>query len=339
MKSKELAREIGVSEATMSLVLNGKPGISTKTREKVLRRVTELGFGHMIQNVREEETSGQVVGFVNYKNNGELLGLNSFFPLILDGIEDAAREGGYNLTIINIDREHADQQIEFIEGANCIGYVLFATEMQEEDLTPFLKLGKPFVLLDNQFFSETIDTVKINNGQGIHLSVRYLREMGHSRIGYLTSGLPIKSFQERRKRAMEVLREYEAKTPEAYVYDVGYPYEKAEGGMEKILRTTPKDMLPTAFLTDNDLVAVGAIRAIERLGYRVPEDFSVIGYDDRPICSMITPKLTTVQVPRDAFGRMAMVELLRKIRGEKHYSVTIQLNGTLIPRESVRKLA
>lgn len=340
MKAKELAREIGVSEATMSLVLNGKPGISSKTREKVVQRIRELGYADMLRPVREEQTgsAGEIVGFVNYKNQGELLGLNSFFPLILDGIEEVVRENGCSLTIINIEREKVREQISFIREAGCAGFVLFATEMQEEDLKPFLDLQIPFVILDNQFPGETIDTVEINNGQGTYLAAKLLYKQGHRRIGYLSSGLNIRSFLERQNRATDALRMLGCDTPGNYVYRVGYPHETAECGMMDVLQSTQKADLPTAFLADNDLVAVGAMRAMKNMGYRIPDDFSVIGYDDRPICSMVSPKLTTVQVPRAYFGRMAMEKLIRKIRENSYYAVTLQLNGALIERETVRQL-
>src|SRR5699024_5660987 len=105
VRAKDIAKQLGVSEATFSLVINGKPGISIKTREKVLAGIRSLGYDYLIQSPGSSDPVSRVIGFVLYKNHGELLGANSFFPLILDGIESTARNAGYSLAVINIERE------------------------------------------------------------------------------------------------------------------------------------------------------------------------------------------------------------------------------------------
>ncbi|MDR2914550.1 MAG: LacI family transcriptional regulator [Tannerella sp.] len=338
VRAKDLAKELGVSTATISLVLNGKPGISDKTRENVIQKIKELGYGYLLQSQPELADESSTLGFIIYKNNGELLGMNSFFPLILDGIELTARQHGYNLVVITIEKWEIEKQINYIRDSNCAGYVIFATEMHEEEVVYFEKLGIPFVLFDNYFVDKQINSVKVNNEQGTYTAVKYLYDKGHRTIGYLTSGLDINSFVERRNSAFAAMRQFGMENQEQYCYNIGYPHEKSEIGMTIVLTGKDKRKLPTAFLADNDLVAVGAIQAMKRLGHRIPEDFSVIGYDDRPICTLVEPRLTTIQLPRGRFGAESVEQLIRTMQKEETAFVKVEVNGILIERETVAEI-
>ena len=335
VRSKDIAKQIGVSEATFSLVINGKPGISEKTREKVLRAVRELGYDYLIQAPSPSPAvSSNTIGFVLFKNKGELLGANSFFPLILEGIESTAREAGYSLSVINIERAEIETEINYIRNASCQGFVVFATEMHHADLEYFRRTGLPFVLFDNYFVDERITSVKVNNEQGTWLLVQYLVGLGHTRIGYLSSGLEIRSFQERQACALKAMEYFGIKKPEKDVYTIGYPNENAERGMARLLETHSADQLPTAFLADNDLVSAGAMLSLRRAGYRIPEDFSFAGFDDRPICTLLDPKLTTLQLPRDRFGAEAVRQLIYNMDHPEASPVCVQINGDLVIRDS-----
>lgn len=342
MTNKELAKIIGVSEATVSLVINGKNGISEKTRKKVLARIKECGYEDMIKNVPERSINihtdqiGKNIGFVLYKDGGQLLGLNSFFPLIFNGIESTARKHNYNLLVINIDRQEIETQIRYIEESNCRGFVIFATEMQEPEISKFEDMGIPFVIFDNYFINSNINAVKVNNEQGTYLAVKYLYQMGHRRVGYLSSGLNINSFHEREKCAKENMRNMGMENPERYSYTLGYPVDNAEARMTELLNDHVE--LPTAFITDNDLVAIGAVQALKKAGISVPDEISVIGYDDRPICEMVEPTLSTIRLPREYFGAEAVEKLVSLIKGNVKGVSKTEINGQLIVRESVKNI-
>ena len=133
MTNKELAKILDVSGATVSLVLNGKSGISDKTRKSVIARIKELGYQDMLKECTEgpviqtSQKSAQNIGFILYKDGGQLLGMNSFFPLIFDGIESTARKYNYTLSVINIEKEQLKTQIQYIRDADCRAFVVFAT--------------------------------------------------------------------------------------------------------------------------------------------------------------------------------------------------------------------
>lgn len=338
MRAKDLAKMIGVSEATLSLVLNGKPGISQKTRDRVTKKIKDLGYEYMIQKNEESistSINNKTISFVLFKENGKLLGMNSFFPLILDGIETVARKHGYTLNIINIERSQINSQLGYIKDSGCSGFVIFATEMHEDVIDKFESLNIPFVIFDNYFKDRALNCAKVNNEQGTYLAVKHLYEMGHRKIGYLSSGLDINSFHERQKRALEAIEDFGLTECKKYLYTIGYANEHAEEGMSQLLEQISKEDLPTAFLADNDLVAIGALQALKKKGYNVPEDISIIGYDDRPICTLVEPKLTTIQLPREKFGSSSVELLIQEIEDKEEARVTIEINGTLVKRDTV----
>ena len=277
--------------------------------------------------------TAKTIGFVNYQGGSQILEEDSFFSLILDGLENRARKKGYNLTYMNISRECVAEGILTIKAAGCRGIVIFATEMEQQDLEPFRKAGIPFVLLDNYFMNLPVNVVKVNNEQGAYIAVKYLYQQGHREIGYLRSGKQISSFEERYRCVRNSLKFFGLEIKNQHVWTLGYPMENAYYEMQKLMQENAA--LPTAFLADNDLVAAGAMKAVKEAGYRIPEDISFVGFDDRLVCLSTEPKLTTVKLPRKYFGAEAIEMLVRTLDGEKMMNEKLEISTSLELRESV----
>lgn len=336
VKAKDIARELGISPATLSLVVNNRPGISDTTRERVLKQLRDRNYDYLISSEQRAQSEGYAsgtIGFVTFRRGGELLGYNSFFPLIIEGMENRARKNGFNLAYINIDSENAKEEVRYISDAKCCGIVIFATEMYSEDLEFFDQIHLPIVILDNDFFLKDSYSVSIDNRQSTFLAMKYLKTLGHRRVGYLRSALKINSFDERFQETVAAARQLEMEDVSAYTWEIGYPIEKAQEGMERMLQT--EAALPTAFMADNDLVAAGAMRAAIESGLKVPEELSFVGFDDRPVCTICDPALTTIQISRENFGAEAVGLLIRILKKEvSAVSLHIKLAGQLIERGS-----
>lgn len=234
---------------------------------------------------------------------------------------------------MNISRECAAEGILAIQAEGYQGIVIFATEMERQDLEPFQKAGIPFVLLDNYFANLPVNSVKVNNEQGIYNAVKYLYQQGHRKIGYLRSGKQISSFEERYRCVQKNAKLFGMECADQHVWTLGYPMEDAYYEMKKCLQQNTE--LPSVFLADNDLVAAGAMKAVKETGYRIPEDISFIGFDDRPICLSTEPRLTTVKIPRQYFGAEAIEMLVRTLDGEKNINVKLEISTSIVARESV----
>ncbi len=345
IKAKDLAEQLGVSRATISLLLNNKSGLSEKTRRELTQRINEMGLGYMFAD-RGDHAPGEPhsddnltddIAFVIYKRGGELMEQTPFLPLIMDGLDSSARKYGYRLTVNSIVcKEDMREQMAYLKASGCKGMVIFATEMVGDEVDPFYNLNLPMVLLDNYYLDRKINAVTLNNDQGTYALVKLLYEKGHRKIGYLSSGLEIASFIERKEGFFRALRNFQLEGMEKYCFDIAYPEQEAWQSFAAILKSKPQ--LPTAFLTDNDVVAYGAMKALKQCGIRVPQNISMTGFDDRPICLMSEPPLTTVRIPRFRFGGEAVELLVNKIsQAEQQIEsyVKVEVCVDLIERESV----
>lgn len=338
MTAKELAKEFGISPATMSLIINNKPGVGEKLRAEVLKQINERGYSYLLKGDALVPAPKKNICFAVYQDGGDLLGNrhNSFLPYIMDGIEYHAQKYGYNLTYLTISKENLIADLQRIKQTECAGFIVFATELRASQVQAFWDVGIHFVLLDAYFNNQKISAVTVNNEQGIYLAAEHLVQNGHREIGYLTSGLDLVSFRDRRHFADKALQDFGIANMKDYTYQIGYPDTEAYEGMKTLLAQGIK--LPTAFMADNDLVAAGAMKALKEAGYRIPEDISIVGFDDRSICTMTEPPMTTVQIPRRYFGGEA-VELLQRILEDKiDCALRMALNNSLVERGSVAKL-
>ncbi len=333
-RAKDIAAMLNLSPAAVSLVLNNKPGVSEEVRHTVLDKIKELGCEYLLKRITP---NGKTIGFVIYKRHGRIIGQSPFFSLLIESIDNHARKHGYSITIIHIDKTSLlESQIEYIKSCNCAGLIIFATEMLSEDLSEIKALNIPFVITDNYFVEEAVDSVAINNEQGTYEAVRHLYEMGHRKIGYLHSKIYLTSFQERKQYFFAALKKFGIKGMEKYVYSVGYPEDETCSDFIKILNTT-KD-LPTALFADNDIIAYGAMKALKEKGLRIPDDISIIGFDNRPTCLMTEPMLTTIDVPKDVFGALAVSALINKIESKYDGFLKTEIGTSLISRDSVKHL-
>ena len=144
--------------------------------------------------------------------------------------------------------------------------------------------------------------------------------------------MAINSFAERKWYTKRILQDFGLDLDEKDCFEIGYPSENAEMGMREVLEK--KVNLPTAFVCDNDLVAIGAMQAVKKAGLKVPDEVAFVGYDDRPICELVEPGLTTIRLPRDVFGAAAVEKLIDLIRQQNAWTSKLEINGELIIRES-----
>ncbi|NMD37827.1 MAG: LacI family transcriptional regulator, partial [Christensenellaceae bacterium] len=176
MRAKDLARLLNVSPATISLVVNNKPGISYEKRNEILNTIYKLNLEHLLKNT----DSKQNIGFVIFKRKNKIIEESPFFNHFLEEINDTLVENDYNLKIIYLNTSTStDTQTETLINSDCVGFVVFAVEMIYSDIKVFQKTDIPFVMLDNYFKDVDVDTVAINNHCGINTAVNYLYEMGH----------------------------------------------------------------------------------------------------------------------------------------------------------------
>lgn len=334
LKAKDIAEMLGVSTATISLVLNNKPGVGEKKRQEIIEKIRELGCSHMLKDI--SATSGNV-GFVVYKSIGKIIDESPFFTYILEGINKSLNENGYKLSFVYMNRD-TDREVQKsqLQAAECKGLIIFGVEMKREDLQIFIDTGLPFVVLDNSFQDSDVDSVAINNSQGISKAMQYCYDMGHRNIGYIRCRERITSFDERYRAYRRWMEFLGLHFKEENICDVGYSEQSIRDEIKEYLRR--KIEVPSVFIAENDFIACNAIKGLQEFGLKVPEDVSVVGFDDRPICQMIVPAVTTINVPKNAFGSSAATLLIEKIKNPREYSMKLEIGTKLVIRDSVKLL-
>ena len=281
MTNKEIAKQLGISPAAVSIIINQKSGVSDATRARVLSELKKMGLESLVKKVTPAASPN--ICFIIYKRNGAILDSHPFFLLLMEHIESRASKYGYGIQLSTIDRRKpVEPQIERINQQNSQGAIIFATEMFQEDLSAFDRLTIPYVTLDNDFSCLPCNSVAINNNMGTYQAISHLIENGHSRIGYLKSTNRISSFDERQEGYEKALEDYQKHFLDDDIWNVDYSEEGSYRDIRDRLSSLKKKDYPDAFVCDDDTIAVGAIRAFTEAGLSIPEDISVIGFNDRP---------------------------------------------------------
>jgi LacI family transcriptional regulator len=214
--------------------------------------------------------------------------------------------------------------------------ILLGTEMNAGDLSPFLSLSFPLVLLDAYFDTVPCDCVLMDNLQGAYLAARYLIRKCKTQPGYLRSSYQIGNFSRRATGFYNAVRDFGMSASKSIVHRLPPSIDGAYADMLEIIQS--KETLAPCYFADNDLIAVGAMKAFRQCDISVPGDISVVGFDNMPVSSVIEPALTTVHVPKQYMGECAVRRLTEIMQNPGQPPVKIEVSTTLMKRQSVRLL-
>ena len=327
---KTISEITGFSSATVSNALRNKRGVSRETAEIILKAARDMGYlsDSRIENIR----------LVIYKAGGEVVNDSPFFSSLIAGVEEESRNSGYETVFYNLSREDPEYGLRLEELLNdpSSALLILATELDPEEAKVFLKARAPVVMLDNWYEELPFNAVLIDNTDAAFKATAYLASVGHKQIGYLQSSFSIKNFYYRGEGYRRALHENGIPFQPEYVFRLRPSMEGSCEDMAAALLKKPK--LPTAFFADNDMIALGAVRALQQAGIRVPEDVSVVGFDDLPFCAISDPPLTTIQVYNRQMGCAAvrrLLECIQKEDGENGYKAKIQICSSFVERKSV----
>jgi len=332
INAKELAKMLGLSEAAVSMALRNKQGVSTQTRRKVLEMADKYGYD--FTRTSKTKPQSRHITFAIYKRQGAVVGETPFFSELSEGIEIACTEEQYKLQITYIHKEdEVQKKVDEIAYSDCAGVVLLGTEMQMDDFKPFENLHKPVVVLDVFLDFIGYDCVLINNVQGALIATDYLISRTKKQPGYLRSSYPIGNFDERADGFYKAVRLHGMSTSKSIVHRLTPSLEGACADMLEIMDRG--DDLASCYFADNDWIAIGAIKAFQKRGLRIPEDVAVIGFDNIPLASYMEPSLTTIHVPKKYMGEMAVRRLTSIMGNGTHSPVKIEISTKLKVRRTV----
>lgn len=330
MNIAEIARRANVSTATVSRTINQSGSVKSETARKVWRAIDELNY--YPNSHARTLVSGR----------SRLLGLivsditNPFFPELVRAFEALAVQHQYDLILTSTDYQTTRMTVclrRMLE-RKVDGVAIMTSEMDVGLIKELSRRGVPLVFMDVGQVGPRMSHVSIDYGNGVRQAVAHLVGLGHKRIAFISGPLDLHSARTRRQAFLEGMREHKLPPDRKLIREGTHTAEGGQQAMAGLLRLGKR---PTAIVASNDWTAIGALRAIHAAGLRVPEDISVVGFDDIPLVSYTAPPLTTVRMSAADVGATAFQALFSLIGGERLEGDTYQVATRLIVRDSTAK--
>lgn len=321
----DIAKTCKVSLSTVSRALKNDPRLSEETRKRVQEVADQL---HYVPR-QQHQTPGRGRSYTIALIVTDIS--NPFFPEIVHGIEDQAFSYDCSITLWNTreDLHREKQYLYTLKKSKVAGMIMAASRLSEEQILNLVRTPTPCVLINRNI--EGVPGVCGDYELGAYQATKYLMNLGHSRIALINGPASAQTsvWRERGfKRALE-----ERGLPLEPVF-LSYNPPVIEGGYAATLRLLSLPEPPTALFAYNDLVALGAMKAVREKGLKIPEHISIIGYDDIFLSAYLDPPLTTVAQPKYMMGKLAMDMLWQLINGRKLYNHFVRLKPELVVRSS-----
>ncbi|ELU8557257.1 substrate-binding domain-containing protein [Vibrio cholerae] len=329
---KDIARLAGVSTSTVSHVINKSRFVSDEIAERVNNAAQQLNYAPsaLARSLKMNRT--KTIGMLVTTST------NPFFGEVVKGVERSCYHQGYNLILCNTegDNQRMKASINTLLQKRVDGLLLMCSTLEGERLDVFDRYPDiPIVVMDWGPILFASDKIQDNSLQGGYMAAKHLIESGHKEIGCITGPLIRHQAQMRYEGYKRALAEAGIAMNPDWIVESDF---ECEGGYQAFEKLYQRGKLPSALFVSNDMMAMGVIQAASQRGLRVPDDLSLIGYDDVHIAKFMTPALTTIHQPKYRLGKAAVDTLLYRLENPDTTAQVVQLEPTLVVRNSVRKL-
>lgn len=325
-KMSDVAKKANVSIATVSRVFSSPETVAEETKKKVLKVVEELNYtpNVLARQLRKMETKTIVVVVPDITN--------IFFSRVLRGIETIARENGYRVLLGDTENDITleNEYLKTLYEKHADGLILLTARTDRITIEK-LSENYPVVLACEYLEGSNLPTVSIDNISAARKATEHLIKLGHRRIAHITGPMNVILSRDRLKGYKQAMESYELEVDPILIQEGDFYYKTGYNLMLKLLFI---ENPPTAVFAANDEMAIGAIKAIQSQGLKVPEDIAIVGFDNIKMSAIFSPSLTTIGQPTYKIGEKAMNLLLDLIRGKKLSKNQFVLDDKLIIRES-----
>ncbi|ACL68805.1 LacI family DNA-binding transcriptional regulator [Halothermothrix orenii] len=325
---KDIAKIAGVAESTVSRAINNKPGVGEETRKKILKIVEEYNFqpNKLAQGLAKKQTHILALLLPDLSNPN--------YPTIIKSIEEVANENGYQVVLCNTDNNPEKEKgyLELVERNQVDGAIVVGGELADRHILNLALNKNASLVLVNRLCEElTIPTVLVDSARGAYLATEHLIDQGISEIA-LIMGLDREFLEsEKLEGYKQALTDNGIELNEKLIVQTE---GSREAGYRAFLELMKKGVTPGGFFATSDLLAAGLVEAIKMGGYLIPEDFSVVGYGDSLVSSIITPPLTVVAEPLTRLGKLAARNLINLLNGKQPAEIIKVLNPSIKVRNS-----
>lgn len=323
---QDVAREAGVSTATVSRILNNSPNVLPETRERVMAVIKKMNYNpnRLAHQFRTQETGNILVLVPELEN--------TFYHEILSGIESIAEAKGYYVLIAEIhnNRRLEEHFFECLKQKQVDGIITFSARIAPDRLEAISKQF-PVVVACRYYEGMRLPNVTIDNEKASRDITKYLLNLGHRRICCLAGNTDILLYQDRLNGYLEALKERKIEVLSSLICEGPASIQGGYNAIERLANTGERY---TAVVACGDTLAIGAIKALRDMGLNVPSDVAVTGFDDIELSSLYNPALTTVRQPKKQIGVRSMEKLVDLIEGKSLVNRQDVLNYELVIRES-----
>lgn len=330
MNIAAIARRANVSTATVSRTLNQSGPVKAATARKVWRAVTELNYVPNSHARTLVSGRSRIIGVIVSDIT------NPFFPELLRSLETRAAEKQYDLLVTSTDYETSRMAacLRRMLERKVDGVAMMTSEMDLGTVKELSRRGVPIVFMDVGQVGPKMSHVAIDYGHGIRQAVDHVAALGHARVAFISGPLQLHSARTRRHAFLEGTLAHGLDQDKKLIREGTHTAEGGRDAMAALLRLSKR---PTAVVCSNDWTAIGALNAAAAAGLRVPQDISIVGFDDIPLVSYTTPPLTTVRMSAADVGTVAFRALFGLISGERIEGDVYQIPTELVVRASTAR--
>jgi LacI family transcriptional regulator len=306
----EVAKRAGVGSITVSRVINNSGYISTETRERVEKAITEMGYvpNTLARSLRSRRTNtvGLMVTDIT----------NPFFTTLARGVEDAANEAGYTVIFCNTDESVTKEEkyLNVLLQKQIDGLLLVPTQSRVNSIQQIQKQGTPVVVLDRRIPEVGVDTVRCDSIDGAYQLSKYLVSLGHRQIAVMSGSIGVSTADDRVAGYRKALIEAEIAIDESYIFRGDFTQESGYSMTKQAINLS---LRPTALIAANNFITIGAMKALQEVGMDVPDDIALVGFDDLPPAMVTFPFFTVASQPAYQMGTRAMQLLLERLEGKE----------------------
>ncbi|RCW56199.1 LacI family DNA-binding transcriptional regulator [Halanaerobium sp. ST460_2HS_T2] len=330
---KDVAKKAGVSIASVSRVINDSKPVAPETKEKILKVIKETGYkpNAMARGLKKNESG--LIGLITPDME------NGTFAELVKGIESVIEKNSMNLIVSNskgeIEREL--RELHIFKEQQLDGIIFSGVKFTKKHKEYFDRYKVPTVVVSQKFPGSGLPYVDIDNFKAAYQAVDFLIKNNHQQIAMVRGPFYDKSAGKQRYNGyFEALKDAGLKVNSSFVKEGNFTIKSGYQAMEKIL--SENEMLPTAVFAASDRMAIGVLDCCLDNNLKVPEDISIIGFDDIELATVVRPKLTTVRVDHSKLGEKSVELLLNKIKKNKDSESFYEADFEIIERETVKKL-
>jgi LacI family transcriptional regulator len=329
---KDVAISVGVSVNTVSQALSNKPGVNKKTRDLIIETAGKMGYEY--ENGTRSTLSASKTGTVGLIITDNA---NPFFAHVVRGVQNTLWQSKYTLILCNTNEDYSRERgaIETLLEKEVDGIIMTPTQSQDQDVSILMSTKVPFVLMGRHFSNYKVPNVFFDDRQGAYKAVDHLIRLGHSRILFINAPKYISSAEDRYEGYLASFADNGIQ-PDPSIVRICEPSMEAAYNEMKSIFLEKLDF--SAVFTFSDLMMLGVIKMFQEMGIRVPEDYSLVGFDDIDFVSLLTPALTTVCSDKYKLGVKSAAMLLSIIHGDQLLDETVIIPTKLIVRGSTKKL-